>query len=110
MYCCQGNILNLGCILRQTKKKKKKFQTVGFLNLEHYELASVTRSDVHLTGDQEVPGSIPTGSGNILPVEIDHEIFSMVILYLLLIQEGQQVKECAQVLVIGFENKVCPRK
>ena len=43
--------------------------------------------DECLTGDQEVAGLIPVGSGNILLVEIDHEIFSMVILSLLLIQE-----------------------
>ena len=36
------------------------------------------------TGDQEVPGSTPDSF-----VEIDHEIFSMVILSLPLIQEGQ---------------------
>ena len=36
------------------------------------------------TGDQEVAGSTPAEVG-----EIDHEIFSMVILSLLLIQEGQ---------------------
>ena len=45
------------------------------------------------TGDQEVAGSIPAEVGNILSwrliVEIDHEIFSTVILSLPLIQEGQ---------------------
>ena len=41
------------------------------------------------TGDQEVAGSIPAQVGNILFVEIDHGIFSMVILSLPLIQEGQ---------------------
>ena len=40
------------------------------------------------TGDQEIAGLIPTYSSNILFVEMDHEIFSMVILSLLLIQEG----------------------
>ena len=40
------------------------------------------------TGDQEVTGSILVEVGNSL-LEIDHEIFSMVILFLLLIQEGQ---------------------
>ena len=39
------------------------------------------------TGDQEVVGSIPTVSATFF-VEIDHEIFSMVILSLLLIQKG----------------------
>ena len=55
------------------------------------------------TGDQEVAGSTPAEVGNILswrlimkyflrsfsPLEIDHEIFSTVILSLPLIQEGQ---------------------
>ena len=46
--------------------------------------------DARLTGDQEHSSSIPTGSGNIDSfVEIDHEIFSMVILSVWLIQEGQ---------------------
>ena len=41
-------------------------------------------------GDQEVAGSTPAEVGNILSfVEIDHEIFSTVILSLPLIQEGQ---------------------
>ena len=43
---------------------------------------------MHPTGDQEVVGSIPAGSATFF-VEIDHEICSMVILFLLLIQEGQ---------------------
>ena len=48
-------------------------------------------------GDQEVAGFTPAKVGNILFVEIDHEIFSMVILSLPLIQEGQFLaKECAQ--------------
>ena len=40
------------------------------------------------TVDQEVVGLIPTMSGNIL-LEIDLEVFSTVILYLSVIQEGQ---------------------
>ena len=43
----------------------------------------------HPTGDQEVAGSTPAEVGNILFMEIDHEIFSTVILSLRLIQEGQ---------------------
>ena len=50
--------------------------------------ASVTQLDAHLTGDQEVVGLTPAGSANFF-MEIDHEIFSMVILSLPLIQEGQ---------------------
>ena len=41
------------------------------------------------TGDQEVAGLIPYGSGKNSFIEIDHEIFSMVILSLALIQERQ---------------------
>ena len=41
------------------------------------------------TGDQEVAGSTSAEVSNISFVEIDHEIFSRVILSLLLIQEGQ---------------------
>ena len=41
------------------------------------------------TGDQEVVGSIPRRGLQHSFVEIDHEIFSMVILSLPLIQEGQ---------------------
>ena len=41
------------------------------------------------TGDQEVAGSSPAEVGNISFVEIDHEIFSTVILSLPLIQERQ---------------------
>ena len=51
-------------------------------------------SDCH--GDQEVV-SDPCRVGNILSWRFDHEIFSMVILSLPLIQEGQFLaKECAQ--------------
>ena len=41
------------------------------------------------TGEQEVAGSNPVEIGNILLWEIDHEIFSTVILSPLLIQERQ---------------------
>ena len=52
--------------------------------------ASVAQLDAHPTGDQEVAGLIPPEVGNILcAIHVDHEIFSMVILSLLLIQEGQ---------------------
>ena len=44
--------------------------------------------DAYLTGDQEVLGSTPAGSAKFF-WEIDHEIFSTVILSLPLIQEGQ---------------------
>ena len=41
-------------------------------------MAPLAHSGARPTGDQEVTDSIPTGSGNILFVEIDHEIFSTV--------------------------------
>ena len=50
--------------------------------------ASVALLDIYLTGDQKVAGSKPIGWQHSL-VEIDHEIFSTVILSLPLIQEGQ---------------------
>ena len=51
-------------------------------------LASFTQLDVHPAGDQEVVGLTPAGT-NILSWRFDHGIFSMVILFLLLIQEEQ---------------------
>ena len=44
--------------------------------------------DAHPTGDQDVEGWTPLFRQRSF-LEIDHEIFSTVILYLLLIQEGQ---------------------
>ena len=49
----------------------------------------MAHSDAHSTDDQDVVGSIPSGSGNISFMEIDHEIVSKVILSLPLIQKGQ---------------------
>ena len=49
--------------------------------------------DAHSTGDQEVMSS-RLRSGNILIVEIDHEIFSTIILSLPLIQEGKLSVTC----------------
>ena len=50
--------------------------------------ALVAQLDAHPTGDQEVVGLTPMGRQHSF-VEIDHEIFSMVILSLPLISEGQ---------------------
>ena len=47
------------------------------------------QSDAPHTGDQEVAGLIPNWPGKHSFVEIDHEIFSIVILSLPLIQERQ---------------------
>ena len=50
-------------------------------------MASVAHLDAHPTGDQEVAGSTPGRQHSF--VEIGHELFSVVILSLLLNQEGQ---------------------
>ena len=50
--------------------------------------ASVAQLDAQPTGDQEIVGSTPLGWQYSF-LEIDHEIFSTVILSLLPIQEGQ---------------------
>ena len=51
-------------------------------------LALVAQLDARPTGEQEVTGSTPPGRQHSF-VEIDHEIFSTVILSFPLIQEGQ---------------------
>ena len=51
--------------------------------------ASVAQLDGGPTGDQEVAGSTPTGSGQHSSLRFDHELFSLVILSLPLIQERQ---------------------
>ena len=58
------------------------------LILQLLEPASVAQLDARPTGDQEVTGSTPPGRQHFF-MEIDHEIFSTIILYLPLIQEGQ---------------------
>ena len=56
---------------------------------EHIRLTvSIAQLDAHPTGDQEVVGLTPQGRQHPF-MEIDHEIFSAVILSLPLIQEGQ---------------------
>ena len=50
--------------------------------------ALVAQLDAHPTGDQEVAGSTPPGRQHSF-MEINHEIFSTVILSLRLMQEGQ---------------------
>ena len=49
----------------------------------------VAKLDAHPTGDQEVADSTPAGSQQHSFMEIDHEIFSTVILSFPLFQEGQ---------------------
>ena len=61
-----------------------------FAKFNHFSPpASVAHLDEPPTGDQEVVGSTPRRGQQHSFVEIDHEIFSTVILSLLLIQEGQ---------------------
>ena len=72
------------------------------------DTASVAQLDVRLTGDQEVVGSTPHPRGwQHSSVEIDHEIFSTVILSLALIQEGQlsvSAKRMCTILVNPFKD------
>ena len=50
----------------------------------------MTQLDARPTGEQEVTGSTPAGSGNnTLSLRFDHEIFSTVSFSIPLIQEGQ---------------------
>ena len=58
-----------------------------YLHSSPFLPASVAQLDVCPTGDQQVVGLTPAESASF--VEVDHEIFSMVILSLSLIQEGQ---------------------
>ena len=64
------------------------------------ELASVAQLDARSTGDLEVVGSTPTGSATLF-LEIDHAIFSTVILSHLLIQEGQLSLSNERMCTIG---------
>ena len=70
---------------------QKKMPFSGVVHIFGYmpaTTASVAQFNAHPTGDQEVAGSTPAGSAHFF-VEIDHEVFSMVILSHTLIQEGQ---------------------
>ena len=103
--------MQIGCMKYQAlfseKKKKKKNETEGITHLSFGELMlnsiKVKRVTIKvyqhvMSGDQEVVSSTPTGRQYSF-MEIDHEIFSMVILSLPLIQEGQLsvlAKDCAQ--------------
>ena len=67
----------------------------------------MAQSDARPTGDQNVAGSIPAGSGNIFFVEFDHKIFSMVNLFLLLIREACRMccgEDVSQVFVNRLED------
>ena len=56
------------------------------------------------TGDQEVAGSTPAEVGNILSWRFDQEIFSTVILSLPLIQEGQRLSVCGEIMCTILVN------
>ena len=63
--------------------------------------------DARPTGDQEVAGSTPAEGGYTSFVDIDHEVFSTVILSLPLIQEGQlsvSVERMCAILVNRLED------
>ena len=63
--------------------------------------ALVAQLNAHLTGDQEVADSTPLGR-HYFYMEIDHKIFSTVILSIPLIREGQlsvSVKRMCTILV-----------
>ena len=60
--------------------------TLFILNIFRHFISC--RLDARLTGDQEIADSNPAGWQHSF-MEIDREIFSMVIFSLLLIQEGQ---------------------
>ena len=66
--------------------------------------------DAHPTGEQEVCGFDPHG-WQYSVVESDHEIFSMVIPFLLLIQEGQlsvSGERMCTIPVNPLEDYACP--
>ena len=68
----------------------------------------VIQLDAQPTGDQEVAGSTPTGLAPFF-MEIDHEIFSTIILSLLLIQDrhlsvsGERI--CTILRELGLPSK-----
>ena len=75
--------------------------------------ASVAQLAVHLTGDSEGCRFDLRRVGNILLWIFDHEIFSMVILSLRLIQEGQlsvSGERMCTILVNSLEDLACPAK
>ena len=72
----------------------------------------MARLDAHPTGDQKIAGSDPPPRGRQHSfVEIGHEIFSIVILSLLLIQERQlsvSGERMCTILVNRLEDYACP--
>ena len=74
--------------------------------------AMVAQLDARPTGYQEVAGSTPPGRQNSFMV-IDYEIFSMVILSIPLIQEGQlsvSGKRMCTIQVNHLLDQACPSK
>ena len=76
--------------------KNDKFDVI------HCDVIYLCKLDARLTSDQEVAGSTPPGRQ-----QIDHEIFSTVLLSLQLIQEGQlsvSGERMCTILVNRLEN------
>ena len=74
--------------------------------------ASAVQKDVHETEDEEAADSTPAGSATFF-LEINHEIFSLVILSLLLIQEEHlsvSGKRMCTILANCLEDLACPVK
>ena len=63
--------------------------------------ASIAQSEENPTGDQDVAGRSLPWSGNIFFMEIDYEIFSTVILHLLLISRRAVVNILKTSLQVG---------
>ena len=105
---------------KKKKKKKKKKEECSLLcgqflwNLKPYFTeryaavvndalpASVAQSDAFLTGNQEVAGSIPTGSGNILSWRLIMKYILRSISPFRWFKKGScqfLVNECAQILI-----------
>ena len=94
--------LDLHCLLRQGMSCTAR---EGLNWSQSFEPALMAQLDMHPTDDQEVVGLIPTGLAS-LSWRFDHEIFSTVILSLLLIQEKLSVsgEKMCTILVNHLED------
>ena len=87
-----GTVVSEKCIAQHNVSRVLNSSAVQFkqgITYQHCLPASVAHLDARPTGDQAVAGSTPRRGRQHSFVEIDHEIFSTVILSLPLIQEGQ---------------------
>ena len=80
----------VGCFRLTEKTIRPLMDRLLSLYLAHRSERTVSciTACTFVTGDQEIAGSTPARSATCF-IETDHEIFSMVILSLLLIQEGR---------------------